>query len=417
MTTGISNLTAGRPFLIRLRGLPRLMGPAMVASVAYIDPGNIATNLTAGSRYGYQLVWVVLLATGSAALFQFLSAKLGMVTGYSLPGILGQRIKNRPLRLLFWIQAEVVAIATDVAEVLGAAIALSLFAHTPMLLSAIVVALVALAITALRNRGSEFSGVVITLMLFTTFGFSYIMLRSPVDWLGAAGGVVPHIGGIGPLILAASIIGATIMPHAIYAHSSLSRDSGARFTPVEQESKLKLFGVRTDVAVAMIFAGLGNMAVLLFGAANFSGGNIDIQLSAVPKQLDDALGSGIGLFFVVLLFSSGIGSSAVGNYAADEITSGLIRKRINPMVRWLLALVPALLLIGLAPNVTDAMVYSQVILSFGLPFAIFPLVRFTACGKLMGHQVNSRKVTVLGYSIASALTGLSLWLVFSLLFA
>jgi manganese transport protein len=403
MTTGTSKRRS-----LSLRGL---LGPALVAGVAYIDPGNIATNLTAGSQFGYLLVWVLVLSTASAALFQYLSAKLGTVTGVSLPALLGMRFKSSTARVLFWSQAEVVAIATDIAEVLGGAIALSLLSRAPLLVCALVVAVISLVITAIRERGkAEFNGVVIVLMLTATLGFCYIMLRSNVSWLGVAGGLVPQFSGTSSLLLATSIVGATIMPHAIYAHSSLSRDNAPGASLVS-----RLRGIRTDVAVAMILAGLGNLAVMVFSAAELRGANGATMQGAGPL-LDSGVGTGIGLLFVLALFSSGLASSAVGNFAAGEISNGLLRRRIPQLVRWLLALVPALILIAVIPNITQAIVYSQVVLSFGLPFALFPLVRLSANRGLMGEHVTAKLVTTIGYALASLLTLLNLWLVSSLIF-
>ena len=404
MTTGTSSRSR-----LNLKGL---FGPALVAGVAYIDPGNIATNLTAGSRYGYMLIWVLVLATVSAALFQFLSAKLGLATGKSLPALLGERLTNRNARLGFWLQAEAVAIATDVAEVLGGAIALSLLSGLPLLVSAIVIALVSLVITALKTRGrGEFNSVVIVLMVITTTGFVTIMARSPINWGGLAGGLVPHLNGTNSLLLATSIVGATIMPHAIYAHSALSRDTFG-----SQARWGKLLGLRLDVALAMVLAGMGNIAIMVFAAANLQGKGNDTGLTNAPVLLDGALGQGMGLLFVLSMFASGVASSAVGNYAADEITVGLLKRRIPPLFRWLLALVPALGLIALTPNVTDVLVYSQVVLCFGLPFALFPLVRLTANPNVMGNFATGTRIKWLGYSIASVLTLLNLSLVSSLIF-
>ena len=410
MTTG----TSSQP---RLRNLKGLLGPALVAGVAYIDPGNIATNLTAGSEYGYLLVWVLVLATASAALFQFMSAKLGIATGQSLPVLLGQRFKSPQGRFLFWLQAEAVAIATDVAEVLGGAIALSLLTQAPVLVSAFAVALISLVIAALRNRGKgQFDGIVIVLMIVTTMGFSFIMLRSSVHWVAVAQGLIPTFDGPRTLLLASSIIGATIMPHAIYAHSSLSRDTLQRGgSAVATDVRKRLFGLRLDVGIAMTLAGLGNLSVLVFSAANLAGvPNIGMQQAG--GLLDLRVGAGIGLVFVLTMFSSGLASASVGNYAADEISHGLLSLQVHPLIRRLMALVPALVVIALAQNVTTAIVISQVVLSFGLPFALFPLVKLASDRALMGDHVNAAWVRNLGYAIAGMLSALNLALMSSLIF-
>jgi len=405
MTTGTSSLR-------RTLNTKGLIGPALVAGVAYIDPGNIATNLTAGSRYGYLLVWVLVSATLSAALFQFLSAKLGIVTGQSLPAILGARFKSNGTRLAFWAQAEAVAIATDVAEVLGGAIALSLLTQAPLIVSALAVGFISLVINATRaHRKTQFNRVIIFLMLAATLGFAYIMLKSQVLWTGLVQGLVPRISDSSSLLLATGIIGATIMPHAIYAHSSLSKDNTPNLSVLE-----RIRGAKTDVALAMGVAGVGNLAVLVFSAANLFGKGDLATLTGASGLLSAQLGSSIGLLFVVALFASGLASSAVGNFAASEIASGLLKRKIHPVVRWSLALGPALLLIAFTPNVTDAVILSQVVLSFGLPFAIFPLVKLTADSGVMGAFISPRSITVLGYTLASLLTLLNLALVGSVFF-
>jgi len=405
MTTGTSSLR-------RTLNTKGLIGPALVAGVAYIDPGNIATNLTAGSRYGYLLVWVLVSATLSAALFQFLSAKLGIVTGQSLPAILGARFKSNGTRLAFWAQAEAVAIATDVAEVLGGAIALSLLTQAPLIVSALAVGFISLVINATRaHRKTQFNRVIIFLMLAATLGFAYIMLKSQVLWTGLVQGLVPRISDSSSLLLATGIIGATIMPHAIYAHSSLSKDNTPNLSVLE-----RIRGAKTDVALAMGVAGVGNLAVLVFSAANLFGKGDLATLTGASGLLSAQLGSSMGLLFVVALFASGLASSAVGNFAASEIASGLLKRKIHPVVRWSLALGPALLLIAFTPNVTDAVILSQVVLSFGLPFAIFPLVKLTADSGVMGAFISPRSITVLGYTLASLLTLLNLALVGSVFF-
>ncbi|MEY4411140.1 MAG: hypothetical protein RLZ69_714, partial [Actinomycetota bacterium] len=226
---------------------------------------------------------------------------------------------------------------------------------------------------------------------------------------GLATGMIPRFTDTGSLLLATSIIGATIMPHAIYAHSSLSRDNAT-----EQSMSARLRGLRTDVALAMVLAGLGNLAVMVFSAANFADDPATTMQNAAAL-LDSHLGAGIGLIFVIALFGSGLASSAVGNFAAGEISAGLLRLHIPAVVRWALALVPALLIIAFTSNVTDAIIFSQVVLSFGLPFALFPLVKLTASKQVMGEHLSSTQVTVLGYFLASLLTLLNLWLVASLL--
>lgn len=393
----------------RRRPLVGVLGPALVAGVAYLDPGNVATNLAAGSQYGYLLVWVLVGANLAAWLFQFLSAKLGLVTGQSLPRLLGVRIKSVLARRLFWVQAEIVVIATDVAEVVGGAIALKLLTGLPLLFGGLLTSALSLLLVALRRYGNgRFNAVVIGLLLVTAVGFSFGIIGSPVNLNELAGGLIPGVADGNSLMLATSMIGATIMPHAIYAHSSLSRDSAVG--PLAGIPRI-LRLTKLDVTLALVIAGLGNLAILVVAAANLSGSAAELTIARAFELLTQQLGVSAGLVFAVALLASGLASSAVGNYAASEISAGLLRKKMSPLRRWLIAMVPALLILALAPNVTSALIFSQVVLSIGLPFALYPLVRFTACRKLMGSYANQRKTTVVGYGVATILTGLNITMV------
>lgn len=414
MTTG--NSKTRRPLI-------GFLGPALVAGVAYLDPGNVATNLAAGSSYKYLLVWVVVGANLAAWLFQFLSAKLGLVTGQSLPRILGQRIQSNWLRRLFWLQAELVVIATDVAEVIGGAIALNLLFDLPLLAGGLVTSALSLLLVAMRARGrGRFNAIIIGLLLVTAVGFSVTVASSHFSWLSVAQGLAPQLTSSDSIMLASAMIGATIMPHAIYAHSSLSRDgrldlgvdlaTGRATGSIPQLLKM----TKLDVTLALGIAGIGNLAILIVGAANLSAQPGGITIANAYAQLGAKLGSSIGLVFAIALLASGLASSAVGNYAASELTVGLLRKSFSPLRRWMLAMGPALVILVLAPNVTTALIFSQVVLSLGLPFALFPLVRFTSSKKLMGEYVNGRLTILLGGAVAVALTALNLVLVASAIF-
>lgn len=395
-----------------LRGVLPLLGPAMVAGVAYLDPGNVASNASAGARYGYLLVWVVVLANTMAWLVQYLSAKLGIATGQSLPGLLGQSLRNRGVRYAFWVQAELVAMATDVAEVLGGAIALNLLFHLPLLLGGIITGLVSLLLLALTNRGGSrsFERVVTGLVLVIGIGFCAGIVVAPVDGAAALGGLVPRFTDSGSVLLAASILGATVMPHAIYAHSALTRD---RFGLVVDgaDRRRVLRATRIDVTVALAVAGTVNAVILLLAASTLPGVDSAGTLPGAYDAISAALGPVVATLFAVGLLASGLASTSVGAYAGAEIMQGLLHARVPLVVRRLVTLIPALLLLAIGVNPTRALVLSQVALSFGIPFALIPLVRYTSRRSLLGDATNRWWTTVLAVVAAVLLVGLNVTLV------
>jgi manganese transport protein len=385
------------------RSLLPLLGPAMVAGVAYLDPGNVASNASAGAAYGYLLVWVVVVANAMAWLIQYLSAKLGLSTGDSLPGLLGKRLTRRPARYAFWVQAELVAMATDVAEVLGGAIALHLLFDLPLLVGGIITGTVSMLLLLLHSRrGSRsFETVVIGLVAIIAIGFCAGILFAPLDPAAAVAGLVPRFADSGSVLLAASIMGATVMPHAIYAHSALTRD---RFGRVEEGSERRrvLRATRIDVTVALAIAGTVNVVILLLAAATLQGVEGTNTLEGAHAAIGAALGPVVATLFAIGLLASGLASTSVGAYAGAEIMRGLLHVDIPLLVRRIITLIPALIVLIIGFDPTLALILSQVVLSFGIPFALIPLVRLTSLRELLGESANRWWTTVLA-SVAALL--------------
>lgn len=385
-----------------------LLGPALVAGVAYLDPGNVASNMTAGSQFGYLLVWVVVLANLMAWLVQYLSAKLGIVTGKSLPEILGERITSPWLRRGYWLQAEGVAMATELAEIIGGAIALSLLFSVPLLLGGIITGTVSLAVLAVRGNDRQriFERIIISLTVIIAAGFvAGLVVRAPEAPM-VLEGLIPRFEGGFSVLLAVSILGATIMPHAIYAHSALTRD---RFShgksSVSKRDLLKI--TRWDVSIALTVAGSVNLAILLLAAASLQGIPGTETLQGAYSALNLALGGVVATFFAIGLLASGLASTSVGAYAGAEIMHGLLRVRIPLILRRLITLIPALVILGIGVEPTAALIFSQVLLSFGIPFAVIPLVWFSARSALLGELRNRWYTTAAGMFIAALLVGLN----------
>ncbi|MFT4279982.1 Nramp family divalent metal transporter [Microbacterium sp.] len=409
-----------------MRRMAWLLGPALVAGVAYLDPGNVASNMTAGARFGYLLVWVVVLGNVMAWLIQYLSAKLGIVTGRSLAETLGTRIRRPWARRAYWLQAELVAMATDVAEVIGGAVALWLLFDVPLLWGGLITGTVSLALLLVQQRrgARSFEFVVIGLMAIIAIGFTYGVVAAPPSPAGVVGGLLPRFEGTESVLLAASILGATIMPHAIYAHSALARD---RFRPggpgdlpahddhTSTRSTTRLLrATRWDVTIALAIAGTVNLCILLLAASALGGVPGTDSLEGAYAALHDGLGVVVATLFAVGLLASGLASTAVGAYAGAEIMHGLLHVRVPLLARRLVTLVPALAILAVGVDPTLALVLSQVVLSFGIPFALVPLVRLTARRDVLGPFRNRRLTTVAGI-VASAflitLNAVLLWLV------
>jgi len=394
----------------RLRGLA-LLGPAIVVGVAYMDPGNIATNLAAGAEFDVKLLWVVALATLTAWLVQYLSAKLGLITSKTVPELMGERLKSSRKRIAFWLQAQVAATATDVAEVIGGAIALNLLFQLPYLLGGAITGIISMALLSIHSRGlvRAFEVVILGLVLTTGFGFIASLTVSHTDLGYAVRGLVPALDSRS-LLLVAGIIGATIMPHAIYAHSALTRDRFKGIIDTNNIAKL-LRVTRWDVTIAMVIAGGISASVLFVGAIYVNAGDGQSNWFAQTfRMLGDMLGHGFAILFAVGLLASGLASSAVGTYAGGVISSGLLQRKFSPLLLRLLTLVPALAVLALPFPLEYLLVLSQVLLSFCLPFALFPLVRLTSDSKLMGKFANSQATRIIGYAVTVVITVLNLYL-------
>ena len=394
-----------------LRATLAMLGPAFVAAVAYVDPGNFATNIQAGAKYGYALLWVVLLANLMAMLIQYLSAKLGVATGHSLPELCRERFP-RWTSWALWIQAEVMAMSTDVAEFLGAAIGLNLLFGVPLLVAGLITGAIAFAILELQRRGYRPFELAIAALLGVVFaGFLYETLRIGPSAHGALRGLLPGLGNSSELYLAVGIIGATVMPHVIYLHSALTR--GRMKLRNDGERRRMLRFERIDVIIALGLAGLVNIAMLA-GAAklfHFNGLAGLTTIEAAHAQIGRLVGGGAALAFAVALLASGASSSSVGTYAGQIVMAGFIDVQIGVFVRRAVTMIPALVILAFGVSPTGALVLSQVVLSFGIPFALVPLVVLTGRRDVMGVHVNGRLLAAGAYAIAALITGLNLLLI------
>lgn len=402
--TGTLEPAAASRSVARSGRLWPLLGPAFVTAVAYVDPGNFATNIAAGSAYGYLLVWVVVVSNVMAMLIQYLSAKAGVATGMSLPALCREHLPRRVVRGL-WGQAELVAIATDLAEVVGGALALKLLFDLPLLVGGTITAVVAFALLGLKGHGHRhFESVIVGLLAVILVGFVYDVAISGVDSMAVLDGTLPRFAGAESVMLAAGMLGATVMPHAIYLHSGLTSERGRPAT--EDERRTVMRSQRVDVVVAMGIAGLMNLSLLLVAAAALSGQGI-ATIEGAHAGLGDSLGRGAALLFALGLLASGFASSSVGTLAGQVVMDGFIRRRIPVVLRRLVTLAPALVILALGVDPTAALVGSQVVLSFGIPFALVPLVWFTARRDVMGSLVNRRVTTAAGILVAAAIIALN----------
>jgi manganese transport protein len=392
----------------RWRASVGLLGPAFVAAVAYVDPGNFATNIAGGSKYGYLLLWVILAANLMAMLIQYLSAKVGIVTGRNLPELCREYFP-RPVAIGLWIQAELIAMATDLAEFVGAAIALNLLFHVPLFTAGLMTAVVAFAILGLQAQGyRRFETTIAGLLGVILLGFVYEMLRSGADPSGVAGGFVPGFQGTESVLLATGILGATVMPHVIYLHSALTQRRVPSRDDEERRSLLRF--QRIDVLIAMGVAGLVNMAMLIVAASLFHG-VLDVDsIEGAHSGFHQLLGPGAAVMFGIALLASGLSSSSVGTYAGQVVMQGFIRRSIPLAVRRLVTMTPALVVLAIGLNPTKSLVISQVVLSFGIPFALVPLVILTRRREVMGGLVNARRTTAAAGLVAAAIIALNIFL-------
>jgi manganese transport protein len=396
-----------------IRAVLPFLGPAFIAAVAYVDPGNFATNMAGGSQFGYSLLWVVLAANLMAMLVQSMSAKLGIATGRSLPEICRDRLPFRVVVLL-WLQAEAIAMATDLAEFVGAALGLHLVFGLSMWVSAVLTGVAAFTILGLQVWGFRRLEATITAfvaVIVLAFGLE-VLKSSP-----AAGGVtrglfVPQFAGNGSALLAVSIVGATVMPHVIYLHSSLTQN---RIVGASAAARRKIFRFEmVDITVAMGAAGVVNLAMLATAAAVFHARGIygaGNDLGQVFGGLNRYLGAHTGMCFGVALVASGIASSCVGTMSGQLVMQGFIHRQIPIFARRAITMMPALVLIGVGFNPTRALVLSQVFLSFGIPLALVPLLIFTGNRELMGTLVNRRPMMLAAGLVTAVIVGLNAYLI------
>jgi manganese transport protein len=396
----------------RARAALAILGPAFVASVAYVDPGNFATNFAAGSEHGYLLVWVVIMADLMAILVQYVTSKAGLLSGKSLPELCQHRFARR-VNIVLWLQAEVIAMATDLAEFVGAALGLHLVFGVALFPAGLLTAVIAFAILALDKRGyRKFELAVIALLAFVTAGLLVDLVTvGRQSAAGIAGGLVPRLGGDGTSALAVAIIGATVMPHVIYLHSALQKD---RIRPADDDEKCILLRYnRWDCAVGLGVAGLANVAMLCTAAGLFHhlGLTAVTSLGSIHTDLGTMIGGLTALAFGIALMASGFSSSSVGTYAGQVVMAGFMGWRIPLLVRRAITMLPSLVVLGLAVNPSGALVLSQVVLSFGIPFALLPLILVTRQRDIFGAMANQRLTNIGLWTATAIITVLNLYLV------
>ena len=395
----------------RVRTAGALLGPAFVASVAYVDPGNFATNFAGGAEHGYRLVWVIVMANLMAILVQYLTSKAGLATGHSLPELCRDRFGRRA-NLVLWLQAEVVAMATDLAEFVGAAVGLYLVFGLPLLPAGIVTAVVAFAVLALEQRGyRRFELAIIALLAFVGAGFVYVFVVTGGQQYGQiAAGVLPRLGGGDQLGLTVGIIGATVMPHVVYLHSALQKDR-IRAADVTERRTLLSYN-RWDCVVGLGIAGVVNLSMLCIAAALFHQPGISgvSDLDSIHAHLGQLVGGGAALAFGVALMASGLSSSSVGTYAGQVVMAGFMNWRIPLLLRRAFTMLPSLLVLAFAADTSQALVLSQIVLSFGIPFALVPLLLITRDRRVMRDMTNRRVTTAAMLLITIVITGLNLYL-------
>jgi manganese transport protein len=386
-----------------------LLGPAFVACIAYVDPGNFATNIAGGAKYGYLLLWVILAANLMGMLIQNLSAKIGIATGKNLPELCREHFPRR-VSFGLWVQAELIAMSTDLAEFVGAAIALNLLFHVPLFTAGLMTAVVAFGILALQTRGyRRFEVVIAGFLGIILLGFLYDTLRIGFDASAAAQGFIPSFDGSDSVLLATGILGATVMPHVIYLHSALTQKR-IKLENDEERRELLRFN-RIDVTVAMGLAGLVNMAMLIIAASLFFGSGTEVEsVESAYTGFQQLAGGGAALAFALALMASGFASSSVGTYAGQVVMQGFIDRKIPLILRRLITMTPALIVLAVGINPSRALVISQVVLSFGIPFALVPLVLLTRRPDIMGALVNRRITTAVASLVAVLIIGLNVFL-------
>ena len=402
------------------RGIRKIwpfLGPAFVAAVAYVDPGNFATNISGGAQFGYLLLWVILCSNLMAMLIQSMSAKLGIATGKNLPEICRERFP-KPVSLGLWVQAEVIAMATDLAEFIGAALALNLLFGVPLFPAGLITAVGAFAILALQRRGFRPLEAVISSMvgvIVIAFALQMFYAQPEGDRI-LAGLFTPQFAGTESVLLAAGILGATVMPHVIYLHSALTQ---RRVMGRTDEEKKKIFRFeQIDVVVAMAIAGTINASMLIMAAALFySSGVTDVgDIDIAFEQLGSQVSGFSATLFGVALLASGFSSSSVGTMSGQVVMQGFINRQIPLFLRRLITMAPALVVLAVGLNPSRALVISQVVLSFGIPFALIPLLIFCRNRNIMGVLTNHRLTTALATVVVTLIVSLNIFLLYQTFF-
>ncbi|HEX7974609.1 MAG TPA: Nramp family divalent metal transporter [Anaerolineales bacterium] len=401
----------------RLARLMPFLGPAFIASVAYVDPGNFATNIQGGAQFGYRLIWVIIASNLMAMLIQSLSAKLGIATGKNLAEQCREHFSPRMV-VFMWVLMELVAIATDLAEFIGAAVGFNLLFGVPLWVAGLLTAVVTFLILGLERYGFRPMEAVIT-SLVGVVALSYVVetfLDRPAWGQVFYHATVPSFAGPESIILATGILGATVMPHAIFLHSALTQD---RIVVREPSMLRRLFRFEIiDVLMAMGVASLVNAAMLIMAASTFfnQGLNNVGTLEEAHRTLQPLLGPAAGTVFAISLLASGLSSSSVGTMAGQVVMQGFLHRHIPPWVRRIVTIGPSLLVISLGLDPTRTLVISQVVLSFGLPFAIIPLIMFTSSKDIMGVLVNRRTTTLLASLVAALIIVLNVYLLYQIFF-
>ncbi|HEY9594225.1 MAG TPA: Nramp family divalent metal transporter [Spirochaetia bacterium] len=396
-----------------LRRLLPFLGPAFIASVAYMDPGNFATNIQGGAQYGYMLLWVILASNLIAMLVQTLSAKLGIATGRNLAELCRERFR-RPVVVGMWVLAEIVAMATDLAEFLGAALGFALLFGIPLWIGGILTAIATVVILSLERFGFRPLEAVITALvgvIAVCYLVETVLDRPPMGQV-LYHAVVPQLSGAESVLLAAGILGATVMPHAIYLHSSLTQ---SRIVVQEPSLMRRLFRYEIiDVVIALGIAGIINMSMLVMAASTFHAQGLTTvgTIEEAHKTLEPLLGKAASWIFAVSLLASGLSSASVGTMAGQVIMQGFLQKRIPSWIRRVVTMAPSLVVIALGMDPTRTLVISQVVLSFGLPFAVVPLVMFTRRKDVMGVLVNRRFTSIVAGLAAVLIIALNIYLLY-----
>ncbi len=408
ITTPLQAVLARGPW----RATLAMLGPAFVAAIAYVDPGNFATNVQGGAQFGYLLLWVVLAANLMAMVIQYLSAKLGIVTDRSLPEMCRERFP-RPVTWGLWVQAELMAMSTDIAEFVGAALGLNLLFGVPLVIAGLITGVISFGILGLQSRGYRRFELVITFLLGIIFaGFLYETLKIGPSAHSSLTGLVPHFAGSGSIVLAVGIVGATVMPHAIYLHSALTSDRIRPYNDAERARILRF--ERLDIWIALGIAGLVNLAMLAVAARLFhTPGNTNIStIEQAHTGLAQLVGGGAALAFAVALLASGVSSSSVGTYAGQVVMAGFVHLKVPLFARRAVTMIPAIAILAVGFSPTEALVLSQVVLSFGIPLALVPLALLTGGRTVMGAHVNSRTTAVIAWLLVGVITALNVFLIY-----